>query len=177
MVFPIVSLIIVLAVSGIVLYLVLQNSTGRTDEFVGETMDAWRNKELKNTDFEVKVTRGSVTDLFDTFQRDDEHGYLTVDEISAAVQGVAAYAPKIAHKPSLDSDQTQTGSAEVDGEAVASGNPSDMEVTNSAARSAAFENKVTARESEVANSEAEVEIPESAVAGSETDFETSHGKA
>lgn len=136
MVFAIVSLIVVLAVSGIVLYLVLQNSTGRTDEFVGETMDAWRNKELKNADFEVQVTRGSVTDLFDTFQRDDEHGYLTVDEINAAVQGVAAYAPKIAHKSSSgsnqahsDSNQVQTSSREVDGEATASGNADDMDVS------------------------------------------------
>lgn len=121
MVFAIVSLTIVLLVAGVVLYLVLQNSTGRTDKFFGETMEAWRNKELKNTDFEVKITRGSVADVFDTFQRDDGDGYLTVDEINAAVQGVAAYAPKMMHKNTdaeNDSDSQLNSQIEIDKDSV-----------------------------------------------------------
>lgn len=91
--FAVISLIVVLLISGFAFYLVRENSTGQTDEIIGETFDAWRNKELNNDAFEVKVHQSSVTDVFHTFQKDEGNGYLQMSEINTAMQGVAAFLP------------------------------------------------------------------------------------
>ncbi|MDR6939112.1 hypothetical protein [Arcanobacterium hippocoleae] len=118
--FVIISLIVVLVVGASALYLVRRNSTGQTDEFIGQTILAWRNKELRNDDFEVQVSHGSVADLFDTFEKDEISTDIAVEKISVAVQGVAAYAPKLGGKkdlaekiPEIGTDHAETVTAEV----------------------------------------------------------------
>ncbi|XCB29760.1 hypothetical protein RQN30_11435 [Arcanobacterium hippocoleae] len=113
--FVIISLIIVLVLSGVALYFVRRKSSGQTEELVEETLDAWRNNELKNTEFEVQISHGSVADLFDTFEEDSRDSFLAIDEINAAVQEVANYAPKFRRKHSrLAAAENDTADTEPD---------------------------------------------------------------
>lgn len=105
--FAVISLIVVLLISGFAFYLVRENSTGQTDEIIGETFDAWRNKELNNDAFEVKVHQSSVTDVFHTFQKNEGNGYLQMSEINTAMQGMAAFLPNKLVKKNFPQDSIE----------------------------------------------------------------------
>ena len=110
--FAVISLIVVLLISGFAFYLVRENSTGQTDEIIGETFDAWRNKELNNDAFEVKVHQSSVTDVFHTFQKDEGNGYLQMSEINTAMQGMAAFLPNKIVKKNFPQDSIEKSEEE-----------------------------------------------------------------